>query len=51
MTTQDLIQHLTQVQESAAEQNAVEEISQLELEKITGAGGNWFANATWTKSI
>lgn len=49
MSTQDIIQQLEQAQREAAENTAIEEISQSELDQISGAGPNGPAGLVWKK--
>lgn len=51
MTTQDIIENLHQAQRDAVENRVIEEIPQSELDKISGARGDWFARAGFGRAF
>lgn len=49
--TEDIIRHLEQAQHDAAENKVVEEITESELEQISGAGGGCNDYSCWNRAF
>ena len=51
MTTREIIELLEKTRSDAAEDMEIEEISQAELDEISGARGDWFAKLGYQKAF